>query len=309
VFTAVLDEFFDAMGQAGEKLRQDWLAPDPSVPLDDASRAQPLLFVIDYALGRSLMSRSLRPAVLLGHSVGELAAAALAGVFSLADAARLLSARIAATADARPGGMLAVSAAVADLADYLDESDDPDGVVVGARNAPRQTVLAGPEPRLSAVARALADAGISCRPVRARQPFHSPAMSGPARLLEQAIRGCTLRPPLIPIMSTRTAELLRPEQALDPSFWAGQLAEPVLFWPALEGLLAGGAFTLVESGPGQGLSMLARRHPAVRSGDSAVIPLLSTGREHAMRVWTEAIAKLTETVTTVAECGLIQSTM
>jgi [acyl-carrier-protein] S-malonyltransferase len=292
VFTSVIDRFFEAIGAAGRRLRADWLAGDPHNCLDDASSAQPLLFAIGCALGHSLLTAGVRPSVLLGHSVGELAAAALADVFDLEAGAGLLAARSAAMAEASPGGMLAVRATAAELAPYLD-ADGADGVVVGALNAPRQTVLSGPDPRLAEVEQILRAAGLWCRRVRARQPFHSPVLGDAAVRFAEAFAEIGLRAPSIPIQSTRTAALVDPRQAVDPSFWAGQLAAPVLFWPALDNLLAADDYLLVEAGPGQGLSTLARRHPSVRAGRSAVVSLLPAGAADSLRTWQVAVDSLT----------------
>lgn len=276
VFTAVMDEFFTLLGREGEELRADWLSECPRVPLDDASRAQPLLFAVGYALGRTLLAHGVRPAVLLGHSIGELAAAALAGVFDLPDAAWLMSARSAAMAGVGPGGMLAVAARPEELAHLLPDGSGggPGAVAVGAVNAPAQTVLSGLEPQLTEVEETLREARVAARRVPARQAFHSPAVAGAADLFETAFGGVSLNAPVIRVWSTRTARPVRPHEAADAGFWAQQLAEPVLFWPALDNLLRHGDFTLVETGPGQGLSMLARRHPRVRSRRSGVVPLL-----------------------------------
>jgi acyl transferase domain-containing protein len=294
VFTATMDEFFELLGSDGKLTRDDWLSHDPGVPIDDASRAQPLLFAIDYALARTLESYGVRPAALIGHSVGELAAAVFAGVFDLSGAAHVMSARSTAMADTPAGGMLAVAATPEQVEFYLDPDGDVDGVVIGARNAPRQTVLAGPEPRLGAVESTLRRAGVLCRRVAARQAFHSPAVATAAGRLADAFADLPLRPPALRIQSTRTARPVTPRQAVDPAFWAAQLAEPVLFWPALDNLLADGDFTLVETGPGQGLSVLARRHPAVRSRRSAVVALLPPGRAAGTwGAWQAALERLT----------------
>ena len=294
VFTATLDEFFELLGTEGKLIRSDWLARDPDVPIDDAARAQPLLFGIDYALGRALCAHGIRPAALLGHSVGELAAAALAGTVDLPGAARVMLERSAVMADTVPGGMLAVAASPEQVEFYLDTGAGADQVVVGARNAPRQSVLAGPEPQLRLVEAALRGAGLLCRRVGARQPFHSPAVAPAAARLAAAIADVPLRPPAIPVWSTRTGAVVTAAQATDHEFWAGQLAAAVLFWPALDNLLASGDWTLVEAGPGQGLSTLARRHPAVRQGGAAVVPLLPRGASGAWEAWRAALARLAQ---------------
>ncbi|RCV48674.1 polyketide synthase [Marinitenerispora sediminis] len=269
VFSAAMDEVFTAMGEDGTRLRADWVAERPTVPIDHVTRSQPLLFAVDYALGRLVASWGIRPAALLGHSIGEMAAAALAGVFDLSDAAGIVLDRVRRLLQAPPGGMLAVAAAPGELGPHLHGD-----VVVGAVNAPRQTVLAGPREPLAAVAAALAERGFTCRPVPSLVAFHSPAVAAATAGAEQLLASVRVRPPDIPVYSGYTAAPLRAAQIADPGFWARQPVAPVLFWPALDALLGDGAFLLVEAGPGQGLTQVARRHPAVRAGRSAVLPLL-----------------------------------
>ncbi|WP_159055948.1 acyltransferase domain-containing protein, partial [Thermobifida fusca] len=93
VFTEVMDEFLELLGADGERLRELWLTGEPADGVHDGLNAQPLLFGVAYAAAKSLEHRGLRPAVLLGHSIGELCAATLAGVWDLPAAARILAAR------------------------------------------------------------------------------------------------------------------------------------------------------------------------------------------------------------------------
>jgi len=81
VFTGVMDDAFRLLGTQGESIRSDWLHSESPETVDDVTRAQPLLYAVDYALGRLVMSWGIEPAAMLGHSVGEMAAATLAGVF------------------------------------------------------------------------------------------------------------------------------------------------------------------------------------------------------------------------------------
>ncbi len=266
-FTSAMEEFFDACGARGAELRDDWLADAPRVPIDDVTRAQPLLFAVDYAIGRALADCGVWPHALLGHSAGELAAAALAGVFSLADGAELMCRRADAARLMPPGGMLAVAASPDDLAPHLGGD-----VVIGAWNAPRQCIVSGPEPELTAAEETLRGKGLMCRRVRALQPFHSPVLLPAAEALRRCLENIRLRPPAIPVRSCRTGRWVTAEEAVTPSFWAMQLAEPVLFWPALDGLLTEGQYTLVEACLTQ-LAPLARRHHAVGEGGSDVIAL------------------------------------
>ncbi len=268
-FAAIIDKVFAAMGAAGDELRSDWLAADPLLPMEHVRRSQPLLFAVDYALARLLTSMGLRPAALLGHSVGELAAATLAGVFDLADAVRILQNRVGLLAGAPAGGMVAVAASCAEIGPYLRP-----GVDVAAINAPRQTVIAGAGEALRISSDTLREAGFTCAPVSSLTPFHSAVLQPAVDAARPLLATVPMRPPEIAFVSGYTAHHLTGAQAVDPTYWARQPVDPVLFWPALTALLAGGEYLLIECGPGRGLTTLARRHRDVRAGHSEVMSLI-----------------------------------
>jgi [acyl-carrier-protein] S-malonyltransferase len=273
VFTAAVDDVFGALPAEAAWVRAEWLDAPGDLPMADVVPSQILLFAVDYALGRMIMSWGVRPAAMLGHSVGEMAAAALAGVFTLDAAVGLMWDRVGRLASGPAGGMLAVAARADELEPYLAGD-----VVVGAVNAPRQTVLAGPEEPLGTIAASLRESGFVCRRVPSTSPFHSPVLLPIATEAEPAFAAAEMRAPQMPVYSAYTAALLRAEEATSPAFWARQPAAPVLFWPALVALLRDGDYLLVEAGPGQGLASLARRHPAVRSGRSSVVAMLPAQR-------------------------------
>lgn len=284
-FAAVMDECLACFDDA-VVLRADWLSATPRIDIDDARRAQPLLLSVDYALGRLLLDRGVRPAALVGHSIGETAAAVLAGVLSFADAALLTQRRVRRAGDTPPGGMLAVAAKAAELAEFLVPE-----VVVGAVNAPRQTVLAGPDGPLDAVARRLRAHDYTVRRVPSRTAFHSPAVAAVADPVDLA--GITLRPPRLRLHSAYTTGPLSDAEATDPAFWATHPVAPVLFWPTLDRILSATAqhTVAVQAGPGQQLAAIARRHRAV----GAVYGLLpATPGEPAddVRTFVDALAQL-----------------
>ncbi len=295
VFTAAMDEVFTAMGAEGRRVRADWLDPHPRVSLDDASRAQPLLFAVDYALAETLRSAGVPLSRLLGHSIGELAAAALADVFDLPAAGEMLLARSAAMAKTPPGGMLAVAATVAEVAGLLATWGAGGLVAVAAVNAPRQTIVAGPTDALAVTAVRLAAAGLAARPVRARQAFHSPVAATAVPALRRAFTGLTLRGPTTPIFSSRTGRLVSPGEATSPAFWADQIVTPVLFWPALSAALDGPPCTVIGVGPGRELAVLARRHPAARGGRVRVVELAAPGPGESALPWLAAVADIGDT--------------
>ncbi|WDZ82173.1 acyltransferase domain-containing protein [Micromonospora cathayae] len=273
VFTTALDTFFALWGDGGPRLRDEWLSADPDIPFDDGSRAQPLLFGVGYALGAMVRSWGVRPVALLGHSAGEMVAATLAGAFSLPAAVALMRARVTEVLRTPPGGMLAVAATADELQPYL--SLDPTGqVAVAAVNAPRQTMLAGPDEALRVVQEKLREQGYVCRLAKARQAFHSPAVLDASLATRPAVEAARPGPPVDTVYSAYTGRKLDDATARDPMFWTTQIADPVLFWPALDALFGTGDLLVVEAGAGQGLTNVARQHRAVRSKASDVVGLL-----------------------------------
>jgi len=266
-FAELVDRCLAGFAEHGLDLRGPWQAEDAAA-LTDTRLAQPMLFTVEYALAATLRHWGLRPAALLGHSVGELAAAAVAEVFPLDDGIRLVAARANAMGDAPRGAMVAVSAPADEVAAML-----PEPLVVSVRNAPGQAVVAGPLDGVAAFERELTAKGIGVRRLATSHAFHSPMMAEAARTFLDTMRGVTLRPPRTPIISAATGRAVTDEQATDPAFWADQVAQPVRFDQALDTLLAD-PWTLVELGPGHVLTGLARRHPGLRATGSAVLPTL-----------------------------------
>ncbi|MFF1443685.1 acyltransferase domain-containing protein [Streptomyces sp. NPDC058295] len=276
-FTRTMNEFFGSLGAAGDRLAAQWLHRAPHPGLDEAQVAQPLLLGVGYALGRAVAATSGPPRLLLGHSVGELAAACLAGVFRHSDVGQLASVRTQVLGDDGRGGMLAVAAAPDDLPVALGP------VAVAAVNGPRQTVLAGPLDALERVRDLLTTAGRTVLRLRSEHAFHTPAMKATARRFAVEVAALRPAPARAVVVSGRTARPLREREAVDAAFWADQLALPVRYWPALESLLdtwgTDPGLLLLDAAPDRSLGAPARRHPAVRSGASRVLPLLAPVRE------------------------------
>lgn len=294
VFTAAVDAALSHMGEEGPRIRADWLDPArASIGIDDVRRAQPLLFAIDYALGRLVLSWGVRPTAFLGHSAGELVAATFAGVVSLSDAAHMVQARVREAVKIPAGGMLAVAASEEQLLPYLTED-----VGIAAVNANQQVMLAGSKGPLTEVAARLKADGHTVVTVPATSPFHSPAMAPASDAVEIAYRDIPLREPKRPLYSGYTGALMSPDEARSPRFWARQITDTVYFRNALDELLAADDVLLVEAGPRQTLTAFARRHRSLRLGAGAVTPLLparagtpEADRQSvltaAARIWTE----------------------
>jgi acyl transferase domain-containing protein len=264
-FRAALDECCElAKPVLGRDLRE-LLYPPPDrleearAELGRIEYGQPALFVVDYALARFWLDLGVIPEAMIGHSLGELVAACLAGVLSLADAVALVARRAAVLAQMPPGDMLAVSLAEAELRDLIDARDD---LAIAAVNGPHQCVVAGAPHRVVELAAQLDEIGAHSRRVAAEHAYHTPMMKPAAAAFRAVLDGVELSAPTIPFTSTISGDWITDAEATDPDFWAQQLSSPVLFEPAFQTLLAGTADNvLLEVGPGQTLSSLATLRP------------------------------------------------
>ena len=232
---------------------------------------QPATFCLEYALAQSWLARGARPVALIGHSVGEFVAAVLAGVFTLADAARLVAKR-GAMMQALPGGsMLSVRLAADKLLPLL-----PTSLSLAAENGPTACVVAGPAAEVEAWRVKLEADGIVARMLQTSHAFHSSMMDAAVAPFEAEVRKVSLAAPQIPIVSTLTGTWLEAADATDPNYWARHLREPVRFSPALRTVLAKHeAGVVVEIGPRGTLATLARQHTATGAGKSAPVAISS----------------------------------
>ncbi len=230
--------------------------------------AQPALFAVEYALARFWMELGVVPDALLGHSVGELVAACLAGVFSLDDAAALVAARGRLVQQLPAGSMLAVALAEADLTPRL-----PAGLALAAVNAPDSVVVSGPSEEIDRFERELRAADIECRRLRTSHAFHSAMMEPALAAFAARVAQVERRAPRIPFLSNVTGTWITDEQAVDPAYWSAHLRSTVRFAAAVEELAREPERLFLEVGPGHSLANLVRRHPA-RSARQAVLSSL-----------------------------------
>jgi pyochelin synthetase len=257
--------FRGALDQCAEILRmytghdiRDWLytrrAPELDFDIDQTVATQPLLFAVEYALARFWESLGIRPAAMLGHSLGELVAACLAGVFSLEEALSLVVVRGQLLQSLEPGRMLAVSCGEAQLREPLQGT----GCSVAAVNSPQQCVVSGPVGEIEQLQARLQAADITSRPLRTSHAFHSAMVEPILATFEQCVAEVRRNRPQIPFLSNLTGTWITDEQAMSPSYWARHLRETVRFDDGARELLARGSWVLLEVGPGHTLSTLVK---------------------------------------------------
>ncbi len=236
--------------------------------------AQPALFTVELALARLWDQWGVRPAVMLGHSVGEYVAACLAGVFSREDALRLVAERGRIMA-AQPGGaMLAVALGEAELAAELAALGAAGGELeLAVDNGPGHLVAAGSREAADALRRRLEGQGTACRMLHTSHAFHSAHMEPALARFAAAWQGVRLAPPRVPFFSSSTGRLIGDAEATDPGYWVRQLRAPVRCGPALASLWQEPNRILLEVGPGRALATLARRHPGCPAGGVVVTSL------------------------------------
>jgi acyl transferase domain-containing protein len=209
------------------------------------------LFVVEYALVTLWKELGVVPRMLIGHSLGEYVAAAVAGVFSPKDALSLIVDRARLVDGLPAGGMLAVS-----LPRHEAACECVDGVAVAATNGPALTVLAGARDALRSIAQSLEERGIACRFLEASHAFHTAVMEPAAERLSERAATIELRPPKIPYVSNVTGRVMTAADACDPAYWGRHLCSPVRFHEGLRGVWSRLGDAVIEVGPGQTLSAL-----------------------------------------------------
>jgi amino acid adenylation domain-containing protein len=216
--------------------------------------AQPALFAVEYSMARLWESMGIAADAMIGHSIGEYVAATLAGVMAFDDAVALVAERGRLMQSLPSGAMLMVALPEAQLAAQVAR-----GCCVAAVNGPAICVLSGAAELIDAAERELNQAGAETRRLHTSHAFHSSMMDPILERYAARVALVTLRAPTRPYLSNVSGDWIRPEQATDPRYWVDHLRGTVRFGDGLQRLLDDGAYVLLEAGPGQVLTTLARR--------------------------------------------------
>ncbi|WP_394155122.1 amino acid adenylation domain-containing protein [Loktanella salsilacus] len=269
-FAKIIDTGSEALRPALDLDLADLLyrSDDPKAAarvLRDTAITQPALYLIEYATARLWQDRGVTPAAMIGHSVGEFAAATLAGVMTFEAGLSLIAARGRLMQDQLPGAMLSVRAGADVVADQL-----PHDIDIAARNAPLMTVVAGPQDAIAAFAARLGAQDIACRELHTSHAFHSAMMDPVASALQKEAASHRFAPPCIAYVSCVTGTWITDDQATDPAYWAQHCRAAVNFDAGVRTLCdSDQPPALIEVGPGRTLSAFAAQ--AVAKTDRAVI--------------------------------------
>ncbi|MFD4180220.1 SDR family NAD(P)-dependent oxidoreductase, partial [Rhodococcus sp. NPDC058514] len=220
--------------------------------LDSTEYTQPALFAVEVALCRLLRDWGISPDYLIGHSIGEITAAHVAGVFSLPDAAALVGARGRLMQSTKPGLMIAVRAAAEDVAARIDGRVD-----LAAVNGAGSVVLAGAERDVQAVAAELSAAGMKTTSLRVERAFHSALMEPILDQFTAVVSGLTPQPPKVQVVSNVTGRVATADELMSPDYWTRHIRQPVRFHDGVRALDGLGVTRLIEVGPGATLTALA----------------------------------------------------
>ncbi|MCI3150428.1 amino acid adenylation domain-containing protein [Streptomyces sp. GB4-14] len=267
VFRRVLDECDEVLRPlTGRPLRTVLdPAPEDAELIHDTCWTQPALFAVEYALAQLWRSWGVEPAAVLGHSVGELVAACVAGAMDLADGLRLAARRGRLMHDLADGGAMAAVFTPADRVTPLLERHATE-LSVAAVNGPESIVLSGSENALDTVLAELSEQGVRAKRMTVTRAFHSPLMEPALGALEREAADVTFRAPRIPVVSNLTGEILTGEEAFTARYLREHAREAVRFHEGMTTLYREGYRVFLEVGPAPTLSGLAKRFLTADAG-------------------------------------------
>ncbi len=249
----------------GRSIRDIILGPDACDEIHQTRFTQPALFAVEYAAAKLWMSWGIEPSVLIGHSIGEVVAAAVAGLFSVADAVQLVAARSSLMQSvSAPGGMVSVQAGREALAPLVARYPD---AAFAALNAPDLCVLSGGRDSLNEIVTKLTERGLVTKPLNVSHAFHSPLMAEVLEEFAASIANTAFREPNITLISDVTGQVATFEEVATPQYWVRHLRSPVNFVAGMQAIAERGRHLFLEVGPTATLLGLGRR--CVDSGEHA----------------------------------------
>jgi acyl transferase domain-containing protein/thioesterase domain-containing protein/acyl carrier protein len=271
VFSSTIDFCADYLQQfIGIDLRTILFPSDTSANaaaelLNQTRFTQPALFVLEYAMAKLWSSWGVEPSAMIGHSVGEFAAACIAGVFSLEAGLEIVAERGRRIQSMPGGSMTAVPLPERQVLPLLNGK-----LSLASVNADEQCVVSGPYSAIESLEESLADKGMEYRRLRVSHAFHSAMMEPILPEFAEFVRRFDLAAPRIPYISSATGTWIADEEATDPNYWARQLRQTVRFADGIGHALKTRDAILLEIGPGNTLSALCEQHAGFSDSHKAI---------------------------------------
>jgi amino acid adenylation domain-containing protein len=259
--------------QARAGLRGQLTGDKAAADLERPSIALPALFAVEYALSQLWTAWGLAPSAMIGHSMGEYAAACVSGVFSVEDAMRLVLRRGELFERLEAGGMVSVPLSEAELQPFLNDS-----LSIAAINRPSSCVASGPTAAIDALIARLEERDIDSTRIHISVAAHSKMVEPILEEFGAFLAEIRLGKPKIPFVSNVTGTWITAAEAQDPKYWVKHLRQTVRFADGLATLFQDPSRVLLEVGPGQTLSTFARQHPG-RGATQAVVASLRHPQE------------------------------
>ncbi|MFE4449742.1 SDR family NAD(P)-dependent oxidoreductase [Streptomyces sp. NPDC056796] len=247
-------------------LHADASDPQAAALLAETRITQPATFAVNWSLAQLWQSWGIRPSAMLGHSIGEYVAAALAGVMDVEDALRLVAGRGALMQSLPRGAMLALPLDAEAVRPLLEDPDLNEEVQLAASNSPSACVVSGTQKGVDRLRELLEDMGLQATTLRTSHAFHSHMMDPILEPFRDLVAAVRLSPPALPYLSNVTGDWITAEEAVDPDYWVRHLRGEVRFTDGLDTLARRGGLVLLEVGAGQALSSFARQHAMVDGG-------------------------------------------
>jgi acyl transferase domain-containing protein len=243
------------------------LSPEATELMRGTEIGLPALFVVEYALARLWMEWGVRPAAMIGHSLGEYTAACLSGVLTLEEALGIVATRSRLMSKLSPGAMLSVPLNLNEVEPYLTA-----GLSVAAINGPAQTVVSGATAAVEDLERLLEEKEIESRRLRISVSSHSPLVDPILPEFQAFVSKLRPNATQIPYISNLTGDWITPEMVEDKLYWVNHLRQTVQFHAGMEALLAKPDRIFLEVGPANALTTLAH---ALNTKERAVIAIPS----------------------------------
>ncbi len=275
VFRAAIDRCAELLMSQFDRPLVSLLHPQAGAILDQTGYTQPVMFALEYALATLWRSWGIEPAAVLGHSVGEFAAACVAGVISMEDGIRLIAERARLMQSLPPGGRMAAVFATESIVAAAIESCR-DRIAIAALNGPESVVISGDAAAVDEVLARLESQGIRSKPLATSHAFHSRRMDPILDALQHAGAQATYSKPAIDIVSNLTGRLADEHTFADPCYWSSHARSAVRFAESMQVLAERGCEIFLEIGPSPTLIGLGRR--CLPEGDYGWLPSLRPGR-------------------------------